>query len=402
MKKQKEKAGVYFPGLNGLRFFAALAVVLSHVELLKQYSGYPNVYEHPAVYELGRMAVTLFFVLSGYLITYLLLAEKKITNNISVKDFYIRRVLRIWPLYYLIVVLAFFVLPQFEIFNVPQYSAALPEYFKYTFPLFLFFLPQLALSIYPPVPFAEPLWSIGVEEQFYLLWPILIRRFKNFLALAFGIIVLVVLLRHAAFWMATASRDEASLRFWNYVINYFYFTRMECMAIGGVAAWLVFHRKQSVLKVLYNRYFQAAVYALTLYLLVTERGKPVFDYAPASLCFAVLILNVSTNKRSLIKFDARPFTFLGNISFSIYMLHEVVIRLTLVSLVKLTGTDFTGATANVALYAISVAVTLLISAASYVFFEKRFLKLKSSFAVIVTGEEVKAGGPGLARFQPGI
>src|SRR5215212_2881474 len=142
------ESGVHFPGLNGLRFFAAMAVAVSHVELMKQYHDLPNAYDHPAVYELGRLSVTLFFVLSGYLITYLLLAERKATNTIAVRNFYIRRILRIWPLYYLIVLLAFFLFPRLGFMRVPTFTEGMASTFSRTLPLFVFFLPQVALSIY--------------------------------------------------------------------------------------------------------------------------------------------------------------------------------------------------------------------------------------------------------------
>lgn len=159
---------VHFPGLNGLRFFAAMIVAVSHVELLKQYHGLPNAYDSPAVYELGRLAVTLFFVLSGYLITFLLLKEKELTGTITIGAFYMRRVLRIWPLYFLLVALAFFVFPRIGAMQVPPLTGQLADNLRFTLPLFTLFLPQLALSMFAPVPFAEPAWSIGVEEQFYM------------------------------------------------------------------------------------------------------------------------------------------------------------------------------------------------------------------------------------------
>src|SRR4051812_19584104 len=100
---RQESAGVYFPGLYGLRFFAAMMVIVSHIELFKGYHGFANGYaSNLAIYELGRMGVTLFFVLSGFLISYLLLVEKETTGTISIGRFYIRRILRIWPLYYLL------------------------------------------------------------------------------------------------------------------------------------------------------------------------------------------------------------------------------------------------------------------------------------------------------------
>jgi len=378
------KDRVHFPGLDGLRFFAAMAVAVSHVELLKQYHGFPNHYDRPAVYELGRLSVTLFFVLSGYLITYLLLAERKVSGEVSVRKFYIRRMLRIWPLYYLVVLLAFFLFPHIGVMHVPTYTDALAATFSRTFSLFLFFLPQVALSIYEPVPFAEPLWSIGVEEQFYLLWPLLIRRFRGFVAVAVAVIVLILALRHGAIAVAKANAaDPERLRIWNWVINYFYFTRMECMAIGGLFAWLVFARKKGILSFFYNRAVQLAAYALALWMIV-KPASPVFDYGVYAALFGILILNVSTNDRSLIRLGGRPFHFLGNISFSIYMFHEVAIQLTMAALTAATGTTFTGLGPNAALYAISLALTVLIASASYLGFERWFLRKKTKFAVIET------------------
>ncbi|HEY0319595.1 MAG TPA: acyltransferase [Pyrinomonadaceae bacterium] len=394
-KKEKEKIKVYFPGLNGLRFFAALLVVFSHVELLKEYHGYSNMQSNLAVYELGRMGVTFFFVLSGFLITYLLLAEKKSAGTISIRKFYIRRVLRIWPLYFLLILLAFFVLPRFAFFDIPRFTADLPVYFKYTFPLFVLFLPQLALSIYPPVPYAEPLWSIGVEEQFYLLWPLLIKRVKRILALSVAIVVAGFLVKQLAFMMAAQSRDAEAVRYWNYFIGYFYFTRMECMAVGAIGAWLVFKKKRSILGFLYHRVTQVAVYALTLYALVTETFKPAFNYTIYSALFCIIILNIATNPRSLIKLESGVFTFLGNISYSIYMLHEIAIKISMGVLTKLYGMTFADTASNIGLYVASIALTLLLASVSYLFYERKFLRLKSAFSIILSGDDVREKQLGL-------
>jgi peptidoglycan/LPS O-acetylase OafA/YrhL len=363
----------WFPGLNGLRFFAAMAVAFSHVELLKQYHGLPNAYDKPAVYELGRLSVTLFFVLSGYLITWLLLVEKESTGGIDVRRFYMRRILRIWPLYFLVVLTSFLVLPHLDVFHVPRFTDALQAHFGVTLTLFVLFLPQLALSLYDPVPFAEPAWSIGVEEQFYLLWPLLLRRTKNFPRLAVTIIVTVIGARYAALWIAQANRaDEAALRFWNPVISYLYFTRIECMAIGGLFAWLVFAKKRAMLKFLHGGFVQLAVYALTVWLLVTDSFKPIFNYGVYSVCFGVLILNVSTNPLSLIRFPGRAFELLGNISFSIYMLHELAIQLVLTL----------GWTSNALLYGASMTLTIAAATICYLVVERPFLRLKTRFAAL--------------------
>jgi peptidoglycan/LPS O-acetylase OafA/YrhL len=368
-----------FPGLNALRFFAAIAVVCSHVELLKGYNGFPNAYENAVVYEVGRLAVTFFFVLSGFLITWLLLEERRETGTIAVKKFYVRRILRIWPLYYATVLLAFFLFPHLAALTMPK-VAPQAEVAK-TFPLFALFLPQLALSLYPPVPFAEPAWSIGVEEQFYLLWPLLMKRMRSFVTLALVVIGVALAARYGALAIAKSNRaDPVRLRFWNEVIDYLYFTRIECMAIGGLFAWLHFARREAMLRFLYSRGTQAIVYTLTIWRMATPGDKPIFSYGLYAVAFGILILNVATNERSLLRLRARPFEFLGNISFSIYMLHEPAIQLVL----RVTGDR------NAALYAGSIALTIAFATASYFVIERPFLRWKSRYEIVRTTTQVSS------------
>jgi len=387
--------GVHFPGLNGLRFFAAMIVAVSHVELLKQYHGLPNAYDSPAVYELGRLAVTLFFVLSGYLITYLLLKEREVTGTIAVGAFYMRRILRIWPLYFLLVALAFFVFPRIGAMQVPALTEQLAESRRFTLPLFLLFLPQLALSLFAPVPFAEPAWSIGVEEQFYLLWPLLVRRFRSFVALAVVVMAVILGARYGALAMATAKRGDAeALRVWNAVISYFYFTRLECMAIGGLFAWVVFRKKRALLAWLHHPIVQLATYGLIAYVLYTSARKPIFSYGWYAVLFGILIVNVSTNPRSLLRLPARPFDFLGNISFSIYMFHEVAIRIVL----AVPGRQ----QSNALLYAASLSLTIALASAAYLGFERPFLRLKARFAVVRSSATLEGAEEDVRQTSQGV
>lgn len=381
---------VYFPGLHGLRFFAALLVVVSHVELFKEYHGQPSFYSHTAVYELGRMAVTFFFVLSGFLITYLLLAEKQSAGVISVRKFYIRRMLRIWPLYYLAILLAFVILPRVDLFDLPKLSNALPMFIGWTLPLFLFLLPQLALSLYPPVPYGEPLWSIGVEEQFYLLWPLLVARTRRFIPLVFGIVLAGILVKQLAIVHASRLSDPVQLRFWNHFIDYFYYTRIECMGIGALGAWLVFQQRRKTLGVLYSRITQLLTWGLTLWLLVTPRFKPMLHYSPVSILFCIIILNVATNPRSLLKLENKWFIFLGNISYAMYMFHEIAIKLVIETQTRITGSGVTGLASNAILYLGSILLTLLLATIVYRFYESWFLRLKSRFTILPSGHAAEA------------
>ena len=181
---------VYFKGLAEIRALAALFVIFHHLELYKHRNAISSLYDTPVNYfisHLGKNGVYIFFILSGFLITYLLLTEKKLNKKIDIKKFYFRRVLRIWPLYYLIVIISFTIIPflalNFETFQSETHYynriLHLKESPYITLLLFLLFLPNLALSLRPAVVGAAQSWSVGVEEQFYLIWPHFINRIKK-------------------------------------------------------------------------------------------------------------------------------------------------------------------------------------------------------------------------------
>lgn len=109
----------YFKNLDTLRALAAIIVVIGHVEFFKKNNSIPNLIESDfIIFPNGHLAVVLFFVLSGFLITYLLTIEKE-SGSISFKKFYMRRILRIWPLYYLIIFLSFILFnPKVSIYTI--------------------------------------------------------------------------------------------------------------------------------------------------------------------------------------------------------------------------------------------------------------------------------------------
>src|SRR5690242_21110861 len=105
---------IYFKNLDGMCFFAAFLVILHHAQFFKDINPTPlsSVFS-PYLEQAGKMGVNLFFVLSGFLISYLLFAERQATGTISLKKFYIRRALRIWPLYYAYGLIIILVTPFF-------------------------------------------------------------------------------------------------------------------------------------------------------------------------------------------------------------------------------------------------------------------------------------------------
>ena len=160
----------YQPELDGLRFYAFLGVFVYHT-LPQQPAFYrglhlplPSLWAAVAIS--GASGVDLFFALSAFLITALLLRERQQTGGISLRLFYIRRILRIWPLYFLVLAVAV-VLAH----TVPGQS--LPWYYVVGYLLFVGNWINVAFG--HPLSVCAPLWTVSIEEQFYLVWPLLMK-----------------------------------------------------------------------------------------------------------------------------------------------------------------------------------------------------------------------------------
>ncbi|MBK8565293.1 MAG: acyltransferase [Saprospiraceae bacterium] len=377
---------IYFPGLNGLRFIAAMLVLVSHAEEIKGLFQVRSGAEGPLrIYTLfGDLAVTFFFVLSGFLITYLLLAERKLTGKISLKKFYLRRIFRIFPLYYLIVLSGFFLLPNFDALYIPVWSEKMFDNFWPKALLYLTFFSNLAAASIYPIPYVSPTWSIGVEEQFYFFWPILMKLFKNSLMVMVGVIAGYLLL--AKGMALLVGQGMLSGRQWEIVASFLSLTRMDCMAIGGVAAYF-YDRRHPILRMLvYHRFFQILLYAALVPMTVLGMEIGLLTHEVYALLFACVILNVATNPDSLLRLEHPYLRYLGNISYGLYMYHFLSIRLALLLTLRFFGEARPlGLVENFALYGLSMTFTIGLAAISYETFEQYFLNLKKKLAVVESG-----------------
>lgn len=380
---------VYFPNLNSIRFIAALAVMIHHIELTKSWFGQPNIYHSSFVGGVfGQLGIILFFVLSGFLITYLLLLEHRETNTISIKNFYIRRILRIWPLYYLIIVLSLFILPKIHSMDVPGYTEHLQEHFLLKVAMFIAFIPNVVYALFEHVPYAEQAWSVGVEEQFYLLWPVLIslviRRNKT-LGMLLGVIGFYTVIKITAIILYHNHPENKAIEdFYQFWMHFC----IDCMAIGGIAAYLLFHKKEKILKALYNKYLQIALYLAIGYITVRGIAVPYFNYEFYALMFGALILNLSSNPKTVLNFEYKPISYLGKISYGLYMYHNTVIA-AMLQIVLYVGLKLDTLSGNIIFYTIAVLATILVASTSYEFFEKRFIKAKVRYSKVISGENAR-------------
>jgi peptidoglycan/LPS O-acetylase OafA/YrhL len=375
----------HFPGLTPLRFIAAYLVVIFHVEETRKMFGLPNLTRF-SLFTHGPLAVTFFFVLSGFLITYLLLKEYEQTERVAVFRFYFRRMLRIWPLYFLMVFIGLALIPAGAklgrvAYESPFDSLAVAPYFL----LFLPFVVNLAYGNH----FLTPLWSVGVEEMYYAGWSPVVKFFRRrIVPIMVAVVVLKTLL---AVWVCYFSGNILARE----VLRMLQF---EAMAIGGLAACFVFCRHRPIhANWLFSRPVQLVVVASLVAMLFSHQllvassslYATVFDHPVMSppmlmLVFAWFIINVAVNERTILRFDWQWLNYLGGISYGIYMYHALAISLVFVPFLD-EYRAAPGALGTLALHALVAALTLLFAALSKAFFEDKFLRYKRRFQSVDGG-----------------
>jgi peptidoglycan/LPS O-acetylase OafA/YrhL len=375
----------HFPSLTPLRFIAAYLVVIFHVEETRKMFGLANLTRF-SLFTHGPLAVTFFFVLSGFLITYLLLREHEQHDRIDVPRFYFRRVLRIWPLYFLMVFVGLVLIPAgVKLGRVPYEAPFESLDVAAYFVLFVPFVVNLTYGNH----ILTPLWSVGVEEMYYLAWAPTVKWLrKHLLAILVGTVTAKTLLAVWAHYLFQSDLAREVLRM----------LQFEAMAMGGLAAYFVFHCQRPIHE--YRLFSRPAQVLLILPLVVrlfahraaagySSLYAAVFDHAiftPLLLMavFAWFIVNVSLNERTILRLEGRVLHYLGEISYGIYMYHALVISLVFVPFLD----EFRAAPAlpaTLLLHALVAAFTLVFAALSKRFFEDKFLRYKRRFQAVPTG-----------------
>jgi peptidoglycan/LPS O-acetylase OafA/YrhL len=318
----------------------------------------------------GYYGVVFFFVLSGFLISWLLLQEKRATGAIALKNFYIRRALRIWPLYYGIVFLSFFVFPNL----IHGHPVAGIRNWKAPLLLYVCFLPNIVpyTGFYLATCFHT--YTIGYEEQFYLFWPLVLRKAGRWLGYGLtGLFFLPVLLEVLHVWLLSHGHSLPGRLdgFVQEALNI-----IPAFIAGAFAAFLYLEggkRVQTIIGGKAIRYLSiAAILALMYFVAPVWIGYTNFVAA----IFALLILNLVLSNAD----GGRIGAILakgGKISYGIYIFHAVL--LISVSLV-MNKLHFVIAGQPLLTYLvcllISFGLLLVTAAVSYRYFERFFLRMK--------------------------
>lgn len=374
MEDQRSK--IYFENLDGLRFICFLSVFFFH----SFHTNYDFIKDEPiysfikfGIFGNGNLGVNFFFVLSGFLITYLLFKEKEEFGKIDILKFWTRRILRIWPLFFFCVFFGFVIFPFFKIlFGQQPFETADPLY--YFFFINNFDIIQKGL---PDASILGVLWSVAVEEQFYFVWPLLLSVFGfRYYPFLFIIIIIVSLVFRMVF------RDP-------FLYEYHTVSCMGDMAVGAFGAYMI--RSSSVRIFFFNlgRGLIIVLYlvVLSFFFLRSELNELgiiflIVERIVIAFIFLFVIIEQNYARNSFFKIGNCRFTRrLGIMAYGLYCFHFIGILITTNTTQMLHINDslwvvLIGETV------VALLITIVLAYFSYTYFEKPFLRLKQKFSVI--------------------
>ncbi len=358
----------YQPELDGLRFYAFLGVFICHAlpfePALYRRFHLPVPWLWGAIAKSGAAGVDLFFALSAFLITSLLLREQEQTGGISLRNFYLRRILRIWPLYFLIVALG-------AVFAHTVAGQSLPWYYVAGY---LLFAGNWVHAVFGrPESVCSPLWTVSIEEQFYVLWPLLMKLLRRR-----GMIIAAIV----TFLLATVSRLGVMLAGWSGgFIYYGSICRCDSLALGILMALFVdrLPRLTRGLRWLLLLAGLSGWVASSAWLneqpgpvdIRMVLGRLIVSLSAGAILYAALHSHSVLVRGSWV-------VQLGKISYGLYVLHLTGILLMLKLFHAVWGWQL------LAVKGLGFGMTVVLALASYRWVESPFLRIKDRFATVLS------------------
>jgi peptidoglycan/LPS O-acetylase OafA/YrhL len=354
----------YYPALDGLRGIAILLVVFLHNFDFLNY------------FFFGWLGVDLFFVLSGFLITEILL--KTLDQPHFIRNFYMRRVLRIFPLYYLVLIICLLILPMIRSVHVNS------DYYIHNQGWLWTYLQNWLFSF--KEPFGDKIllhtWSLAVEEQFYLVWPfiiLLLRKPGRLLWFLLSLLIIVGIARYAVFVYMKEDLTYSSL---------YTFTRIDGLCIGAMLAIVMkinpdFLKKYTTWIVLLMAAINFGFYFINKQQAITLPYLAFIGYTTFAVLFGILVYEAVIGESKIIRFflTIPLLKFFGRISYGLYVYHWPVYVL-FYSYIrdKINLRHYVEPRMAELISAITATLmAVVISMISYRYFEKPFLRLKKKY-----------------------
>ena len=372
----------YRPELDMLRFIAFLIVFIVHrMDFIPIDEAH-----HYWLYNiclLGDFGVPVFFLLSAFLITELLFRECDTTGTIQIKAFYVRRILRIWPLYFL-VFYGLVLLERFLPYSGPKDPGS--------WLAFTFFGGNWWICLHGWIPAdpVNPLWSISVEEQFYLAIP-LIALFGRRLGVKTVSLLLIAVSYGSVVLYAMHPASGFSSQWTNSFVQFQFFAAGTLLSIylkGRVPQWHPALRLIGVFSGL-------GLWLVASIALGVQADTPHSTVLQAPIGWALVLAGTTLIFLSLLGFPSKylpkPILYLGRISYGLYLFHELVYFLIFSTgrawLTRLTHALHLVGWRNSLGTALAFCLTVLVAHTSYQLYEKPFLRLKSRFTIVPSRDE---------------
>jgi peptidoglycan/LPS O-acetylase OafA/YrhL len=342
----------YRPALDGLRGVAILAVLAVHTSHLFGWS----------ILKGGNIGVDIFFVLSGFLITSILLNEWNQTGDVSLKNFYLRRCLRLVPALLLMVLIVY---PASSLL----FSAEEAAHTRSATPWALMYVTDFVIAFFPNIGLGalRHTWSLAMEEQFYLLWPpLLIILLKTGASKKQLVLLTVSLAVLSALHRAALYQSGASLARTYYGID----VRADALLIGCAAGMAVTWGLIGSM----SRVTKPAVLLLALLLVVSDYATPFMHrggFTVLAFATGLIVINLVTGETGISRriLESPPLVWTGRISYGVYLWHYPIFK----------ALKYLSAPAPVKLV-LALLVTFGASALSFYLMEDPLLRLKRRFS----------------------
>jgi peptidoglycan/LPS O-acetylase OafA/YrhL len=369
--KEKQLSIGYFSGMDVLRFICATGVIFHHTTLSLKEKGIATQAESIHRFS-GAFFLDVFFIISGFLISLILMKEYE-AGNFSIKNFFMRRILRIWPLFFLAVLIKIFILPLLN--GVPWDIIRTNLIYACTFTINF----QLLLSHAKTYTI---LWSICIEEHIYLLLPILVLVFqKKFRNLSWFFIVAGLI--SWVYFFRVPSRTGFSTAYFMSTSYFYYF------GIGMLIACI--HNGTIAGKNLENTLFKPLVQLVVMLLFFgfVFNGWGNHNSLIATLlfhgAFGGYLVWASTKENFILNMRPKFSRYFGNISYAMYISHVIIISL-VIGISRKKGVHVNEALFGWGFPIIATLLTMALSSLLYYLYERPILKLKKRFTTVVNKE----------------
>ncbi len=366
-------------GLDGLRFFSFVFVILNHYYVVLASYGY-NIAEPKWIDSLGHFGLQYFFCGSGFLISYMMLLEQDKNKKFKISYFYLRRIFRIWPAYLILVAIVYLFIYNSNYFYLNGMSGEFIADKNNAFFFFALMIPHLSEFFFSTAPYLNHTYTIGIEEQFYIIWALLIKYFRNyFFKINLFILILGIFLNLIHYFFRNYFHLN-NLSFINVIATYFDFSQFTTFALGTLLAFYYKSNHKS-LNYFKNKWFQLVFYILLVSCVIFNVHPIILGNEFLSFLMMFILLFASFKETSIFNFSYPLWEYLGKISYGVYLFHYIGLVITLKPLIKYFHFDMH----NTFYYLISILLCLIVCTIlgiiSYYTIEKFFFKFKNKFTV---------------------